>query len=43
MFNTLNTEFEFYNKILNLRSLQEEVIASNVANSDTPHYKSKKN
>lgn len=41
MFKDLSEEFELNKKILNLRAYQEELISSNIANIDTPGYKSK--
>ncbi|XBC39034.1 MAG: flagellar basal body rod protein FlgB [Buchnera aphidicola (Nurudea shiraii)] len=41
MFNKINKEFFFDECVLNLRSYQQELIASNIANSNTPHYHSK--
>lgn len=41
MFKELSAEFELSKNILDLRSYQEELISSNIANSETPNYKSK--
>ncbi|XBC41059.1 MAG: flagellar basal body rod protein FlgB [Buchnera aphidicola (Nurudea yanoniella)] len=38
MLNKLNQEFYVNECILNLRAYQQELIASNIANSDTPNY-----
>ncbi|WP_343189782.1 flagellar basal body rod protein FlgB [Buchnera aphidicola] len=41
MLNTINNFFEINKTILNLRSLKEEFIASNIANFETPNYNKK--
>ncbi|XBC38504.1 MAG: flagellar basal body rod protein FlgB [Buchnera aphidicola (Melaphis rhois)] len=40
MLNKLNKEFNFNRYALNLRAYRQELLASNIANSDTPNYKS---
>lgn len=38
MLNKLDKEFYFNKCVLNLRSYRQELLASNIANSDTPNY-----
>lgn len=37
----LDTEFRFLQKAMDLRAYRQQVLASNVANADTPHYKAR--
>ena len=37
----LDSELNFTQKALNLRAYRQELIASNIANADTPHYKAR--
>lgn len=37
----LDTEFRFLQKSLDLRAYRQQVLASNVANADTPNYKAR--
>ncbi len=39
MSSRLDNEFAFMGTALNLRAYRQEVLASNIANADTPHYK----
>lgn len=39
MVNALNADFGFYEKALNLRAYRQQLLASNIANADTPNYK----
>ena len=32
---------QFYNTVLNIRSFRQELLASNIANADTPNYQAK--
>jgi len=34
-------EFNFYQRALSLRQQRQEVLAANIANADTPHYKAR--
>ncbi len=37
----LAEEYRFFRDALNLRAKRQEMLASNIANADTPHYKAK--
>ena len=37
----LDSELNFYQKALNLRAYRQELLASNIANADTPNYKAR--
>ncbi|KJV33649.1 flagellar basal-body rod protein FlgB [Aquitalea magnusonii] len=39
MLDKIGKEFDFQQRALNLRAYRQEVIASNIANADTPNYK----
>ncbi len=39
MVNALNAAFGFYEDALNLRAYRQQLLASNIANADTPNYK----
>lgn len=41
MLDRLDSELNFTQKALNLRGYRQELIASNIANADTPHYKAR--
>ena len=41
MTNRLDHELNFSRQALNLRSYRQELLASNIANADTPHYKAR--
>jgi flagellar basal-body rod protein FlgB len=41
MIDKLNDLFQFHQNALNLRTFRQQVLASNIANSDTPGYKSR--
>lgn len=41
MINQINEDFGFYQKALALRQQRQEVLATNIANSDTPNYKAR--
>ena len=41
MVDKLNEVFQFHQNALNLRSFRQQVIASNIANADTPGYKAR--
>lgn len=41
MLDRLNEDFSFFQKSINLRAQRQEVLASNIANVDTPHYKAR--
>lgn len=41
MNNRLDQEINFSRQALNLRSYRQELLASNIANADTPHYKAR--
>jgi len=41
MFNKIDNDLAFVHSALNLRSRRQEVIASNIANADTPGYKAR--
>ena len=41
MIEKLDDMFQFHQNALNLRSFRQEVIASNIANADTPGYKAR--
>ncbi|NNM81373.1 MAG: flagellar basal body rod protein FlgB [Burkholderiales bacterium] len=41
MISRLDREFEFYQQALQLRSARQQVLASNIANADTPNYKAR--
>jgi flagellar basal-body rod protein FlgB len=40
MFNKINQMFDFHQKSLNLCAKRQEILAANIANADTPGYKS---
>ena len=40
MFSKINQIFDFHQKSLNLYAKRQEILASNIANADTPGYKS---
>lgn len=40
MFNQINKLFDFNQSLLNIFSKKQEIISSNIANADTPNYKS---
>lgn len=39
MSTTLDSTFQFYQNALSLRESRQRLLASNIANADTPHYK----
>lgn len=39
--NKIDQNFAFQHQALNLRAHRQEVLASNIANADTPHYKAR--
>ncbi len=41
MSNTIDQMFQFQQAALNLRAARQELIASNIANADTPNYKAR--
>jgi len=41
MVSHLDTEFRFLQKTLDLRAYRQQVLASNIANADTPNYKAR--
>ncbi|MBX3678380.1 MAG: flagellar basal body rod protein FlgB [Rhodocyclaceae bacterium] len=41
MINQVNDALGFHQKALALRAYRQEVLASNIANADTPHYKAR--
>ncbi|MER1966515.1 flagellar basal body rod protein FlgB [Castellaniella sp. GW247-6E4] len=41
MIDRIGKEFEFQQTALSLRQQRQEVLASNIANADTPHYKAR--
>jgi flagellar basal-body rod protein FlgB len=41
MADTLDTSLQFHVEALNLRALRQQVLASNIANADTPGYKAR--
>ncbi len=41
MINQVNDAMGFHQKALALRAYRQEVLASNIANADTPHYKAR--
>ncbi len=41
MSNTIDQMFQFQQTALNLRAARQELLASNIANADTPNYKAK--
>ena len=41
MINGINNEFKFMQDALNLRAYRQQVLASNIANADTPNYKAR--
>jgi flagellar basal-body rod protein FlgB len=41
MLNKIDADLSFVNTALNLRSRRQEILASNLANSDTPNYKAR--
>ncbi len=41
MINQIDSELGFYQKALSLRAYRQEVLASNIANADTPNYKAR--
>lgn len=41
MVSGINNEFKFMQDALNLRAYRQQVLASNIANSDTPNYKAR--
>lgn len=41
MISRIDQEFNFSQKALNLRTYRQELLASNIANADTPHYKAR--
>ena len=41
MLNRLDSELNFSQTALNLRAYRQELLASNIANADTPHYKAR--
>src|SRR5690625_3095955 len=41
MFSRLSAEFALHQTALALRNQRQEVLASNIANADTPHYKAR--
>ncbi|QCI22199.1 flagellar basal body rod protein FlgB [Buchnera aphidicola] len=40
MFSKINEMFDFHQKLLNIYSKRQEILASNISNADTPGYKS---
>lgn len=41
MLSSIDSEFRFMQTALNLRAQRQEVLASNIANADTPNYKAR--
>jgi len=41
MIDRIADEFNFYQRALGLRQQRQEVLAANIANADTPHYKAR--
>ncbi len=41
MSNQIDTGLQFHQQALNLRAYRQEVLASNIANADTPNYKAR--
>ncbi|NYT79042.1 flagellar basal body rod protein FlgB [Alcaligenaceae bacterium] len=41
MTDRIGEEFRFYQEAINLRQRRQEVLAANIANADTPHYKAR--
>jgi flagellar basal-body rod protein FlgB len=41
MIDGIGKDFEFYQKALTLRQQRQEVLATNIANADTPNYKAR--
>jgi len=41
MSNQIDTDMQFHQQALNLRAYRQEVLASNIANADTPNYKAR--
>lgn len=41
MLNRLNQDLKFHQTALNVRAWRQELLASNIANADTPHYKAR--
>lgn len=41
MLDRIDREFAFSRNALNLRAYRQELLASNIANADTPHYKAR--
>lgn len=41
MINRIDQELNFSRNALNLRTYRQELLASNIANADTPHYKAR--
>lgn len=41
MIDRISRDFEFYQKALELRQQRQELIASNIANADTPNFKAR--
>jgi len=41
MIDRIGKDFEFYQKALALRQQRQEILATNIANSDTPNYKAR--
>ncbi len=41
MIDRIGKDFEFYQKALALRQQRQEILASNIANADTPNYKAR--
>ena len=38
MFNSIDRALAFDSKMLSLRGYRQQILASNIANADTPHY-----
>jgi flagellar basal-body rod protein FlgB len=41
MINRIDDHIGYHHKALNLRAYRQELLASNIANADTPHYKAR--
>lgn len=41
MIDRLDNELQFHQRALSVRSRRQELLASNIANADTPHYKAR--
>lgn len=41
MTHPIDTELAFHQRALNLQAYRQQVLASNIANADTPHYKAR--